>query len=132
VGDETYLYYGGYARGHKVERFSERQIGLARMPRDRYVARAAAASRATLLTRPFVLHGSRLTVNAKVAGTLRVSVLDAAGKPVEGFAASREIRGDSLAHSVECPRSLSALKGKTVRLRFEIERGELYGFEIAR
>lgn len=28
VGDEMFIYYGGYARGHKVERFTERQIGL--------------------------------------------------------------------------------------------------------
>ena len=40
VGDEMLLYYGGYARGHKVEPKTERQIGLARMKRDRYVALA--------------------------------------------------------------------------------------------
>ncbi|HNR31377.1 MAG TPA: hypothetical protein PKI11_10855, partial [Candidatus Hydrogenedentes bacterium] len=28
VGDKVHLYYGGYARGHKVNRFEERQIGL--------------------------------------------------------------------------------------------------------
>ena len=27
VGDQIYLYYGGYARGHKVNRHQERQIG---------------------------------------------------------------------------------------------------------
>jgi hypothetical protein len=133
VGDETYLYYGGYARGHKVERFSERQIGLARMPRDRYVARTAPpGSRGSLLTRPFVLGGSRLTVNANVAGSLRVGVLDAAGKPVSGFRESREVAGDSLAHPVRWERSLAALKGKPVRLGFAVDDGELYGFEIAR
>jgi hypothetical protein len=31
VDDDVFIYYGGYARGHKVERFTERQIGLARM-----------------------------------------------------------------------------------------------------
>jgi hypothetical protein len=36
VGDEVFFYYGGYARGHKVEPATERQIGLARMKRDRY------------------------------------------------------------------------------------------------
>jgi hypothetical protein len=34
VGDELYLYYGGYARGHKVEPTKERQLGLATMQRD--------------------------------------------------------------------------------------------------
>src|SRR5262249_22537982 len=37
VGDELFLYYGGYARGHKIEPYKERQLGLARMKRDRYV-----------------------------------------------------------------------------------------------
>ena len=43
VGDEVYLYYGGYKSGHKVNRFEERQIGLVKMKRDRYVAREAGA-----------------------------------------------------------------------------------------
>ena len=46
VGDEVYLYYGGYARGHKVEPDTERQIGLAKMKRDRYVAITPAGSKA--------------------------------------------------------------------------------------
>src|SRR5262249_53964285 len=33
VGDEVYIYYGGYARGHKIERFTERQIGFVRIRR---------------------------------------------------------------------------------------------------
>ena len=41
VGDQIYLYYAGYAHGHKVNRFEERQIGLVTMKRDRYVARRA-------------------------------------------------------------------------------------------
>ena len=45
VGDEVYLYYGGYKWGHKHNRFAERQIGLVKMPRDRYV-RARRAKRA--------------------------------------------------------------------------------------
>ena len=30
VDDDVFIYYGGYARGHKVERFKERQIGFLR------------------------------------------------------------------------------------------------------
>src|SRR5205823_13685016 len=93
AGDEVYLYYGGYARGHKVERFKERQIGLARMQRDRYVAHTAGREEGRLTTPPLLLQATRMTVNAKVAGELRVRALDAEGKALPGFAASRSVRG---------------------------------------
>ncbi len=50
VGDDLYIYYGGYAQGHKVARETERQIGLVRLPRDRYVSRAAGHEEGTLRT----------------------------------------------------------------------------------
>ena len=46
VGDYVYLYYGGYRWGHKAERFTERQIGFAHMPRDRMSPLAPAMPRA--------------------------------------------------------------------------------------
>ena len=48
VGDELYLYYAGYRWGHKLNRSQDRQIGLVKLRRDRYVARhAGAATRGT-------------------------------------------------------------------------------------
>ena len=67
AGDEVYLYYGGYARGHKIEARTERQIGLARMKKDRYVAMKPTGAAGTLRTRPFVMSGDRLTINASAA-----------------------------------------------------------------
>src|SRR5206468_12188895 len=63
VGDEVYIYYGGYAHGHKVERFKERQIGMVRMKRDRYAAREA-EKQGVMRTRLLNLQGARLTLNA--------------------------------------------------------------------
>src|SRR5205823_14937306 len=80
VGDEVFFYYGGYARGHKVAAATERQIGLARMKRDRYVALTPAKDAGTLRTRPFLVPGERLTLNAKAAGgSVGVPLLDASG-----------------------------------------------------
>lgn len=45
-GEEVLLYYGGYKLGHKGERFTTRQIGLARMKRDRYAGYAASGPHA--------------------------------------------------------------------------------------
>ena len=93
VGDEVFIYYGGYARGHKVERFTERQIGLARLARDRYVSRDAGVDGGVLRT-PVVSIGeaSELRINAEAAGELRVRMLDAGGAPFPGFARARGVR----------------------------------------
>jgi hypothetical protein len=133
VGEEVFIYYGGYARGHKVERFTERQIGLARLKQDRYVSRDAGADGGSLRT-PLVYFGeaSDLAVNAEVAGELRIRVLDAAGAPIPGFDAAdcAPLRGDSLRHRVEWKRPLRSLKAQPVQLEFVLRDGRLYGFEL--
>ncbi len=129
VGDETFVYYGGYLRGHKVARLDERQLGLARMPRDRYVAREADLNRGRLVTKPFLARGESLTVNARVVGELRVRVCDAQGRPLDGFGWS-EIKGDSVQAAVRWARPLSALAGTPVRLEFELRDAQLFGFGL--
>ena len=80
VGDEVFLYYGGYKQGHKMNRFSERQIGLVKMPLDRYVAREALPGKpGTLTTVPMKVgpRPIRLVVNADAsAGELRIEIED--------------------------------------------------------
>ena len=133
VEDEVFIYYGGYARGHKVERFKERQIGFARMKKDRFVSRRADAGGGTLRTPTVVLDASRLTVNADVRGELRARVLDADGRPVEGFDAAdcTPVRGDALAHELRWKRALAELRGKAVRLEFVLRDARLYAFEMS-
>ncbi len=130
VGDETYIYYGGYSRGHKTGRFTDRQIGIARMPVDRYVARAAGADGGRLRTPRVVLEGTALTVNAKMDGMLRVRLLDADGRPVPGCdeADCEPIRGDSVRHPVRWKGA--APRGVPVQLEFVFDRGELYAFDV--
>lgn len=132
VGDEVYLYYGGYARGHKVNRFEERQIGLVKMLRDRYVARSAGETPGSLLTPLVTFAATGLTLNAKVEGEIRVRLLDAAGQPLPGFDwdDGGPIRGDSLAHPVNWKGSLSELAGKPARLEFSLREADLYGVEL--
>lgn len=132
VGDETFIYYGGYARGHKIERFTERQIGLARMPRDRYVARQAGPRRGRLTTVPFVLAASAITVNAEVRGYLRARLLDPAGRLIPGFGFEdcAEVRGDSVAHPLRWRGDLATLRGKAVRMDFALRDADLYAFDL--
>jgi len=132
VDDEVFIYYGGYARGHKVERFKERQIGFARMKRDRFVARDAGVEEGTLRTVPFVLCGKNLSINANVNGALRVAMLDERGAIVEGFSLDDfdRIQGDSLAHLSHWKHPLETLNGKTVQLLFSARQARLYAFEL--
>lgn len=129
VGSETYIYYAGYARGHKVARLDERQFGLARMPRDRYVAREADINTGHLLTKALALLGTRLTVNARVAGTMRCRITDESGKPLEGFDWTK-IRGDSVVFSPSWSGSIASLAGRAVRLEFELSNAQLFGFDL--
>lgn len=129
VGDETFVYYAGYARGHKVARFEERQIGLARMPRDRYVSRDADLNVGRLLSKPLLLDASSLTVNANVVGSMRVRLLTADGKPKSGFDWA-EIRGDAVAHPVKWQSKVSSLGNEPVRLEFELKDAQLFGFDL--
>jgi len=131
VGDEVYLYYGGYKWGHKHNRFEERQIGLVKMRRDRYVAREAGDATGTLRTPPIVLHGTAVTVNANVTGELKLRLLDEAGQPLPGFDWVG-IHGDRLEHPVTFKRSLASLAGKPVRIEFQMRRAQLFSFDLER
>ncbi len=135
VGDEVYVYYGGYARGHKVERFTERQIGLVRLPRDRYVAWEAGAAEGALRTPLLTLAGGGLSVNVDASkGAVRAQVVDREGRPVPGFALAdgQPITRDALAAPLEWKRPLAALKGVPVRLEFALRRAQLFAPEVRR
>ena len=129
VGDETFIYYGGYKRGHKVARFTERQIGLARMPRDRYVAREADINTGTLLTKPLLMNGSRITVNAFVIGDMRVRLVNADRRTLRDFDWVA-IKGDAVDISIPWKGDLKALSGKPVRMEFQLQDAQLFGFDL--
>jgi hypothetical protein len=134
VEDEVYFYYGGYARGHKVERFTERQIGLVKIRRDRYVARAAGDTPGTFRTPLAALDAKGLTLNVDAPrGEVRAQLLDANGRPVPGytFADCRPVSGDSLDAPVKWKKPLAALKGKPVRLEFSLKNAKLYAFALS-
>ena len=132
VGDEVYIYYGGYAQGHKVNRFTERQIGLARMKRDRYVARSATSPRGTLATVPRRLNAAAMTLNASITGEVRVRVLGPDGHvwPGFGFDECRPLTGDGVALPVSWTRPLAELAGRTVAFEFALRHARLYAFDL--
>jgi len=76
----------------------------------------------SFVTKPFRLEGDRLTFNynTSAVGTLGVTVLDEAGEPIEGC--SFEVYGNELAYPVD----LAALKGRTLRLKVQLQDAYLY------
>lgn len=132
VKDEVYLYYGGYAHGHKVNRFEERQIGLVTIKKDRYVSRGSDAKTGSLRTPLLSLEATDLRVNATVGGSLKIRVLDEAGAPIPGFDFSdmTPIQGDYLEAPVKWKRNLAELQGKPLRLEFELINGGIYAFYL--
>ena len=134
VGDEVFLYYGGYKQGHKINRFEERQVGLVKMKRDRYIAREAGAEPGRLATPLVTLEADRMSVNVEPepGGEVRVRIVDAAGKPIDGFDFEdcQPIVTDAVAAPVQWKRPLSELKSKPVRLEFSLNLTRLYGFDL--
>ena len=132
VGDELYVYYAGYRWGHKYHHSVDRQVGLVKMKRDRYVARRAGEQGGTVVTPVMTIDGEGLALNVDSSkGEVRVQVTDAEGKPLEGFsfANCRPISADSLAAPVEWKTPLATLRGKPVRLEIWLKNASLYAFE---
>ena len=141
VGDDVYLYYGGYRSGHKANRFDDRQIGLVTMPLDRYVARRAGEEPGTLLTAPLKLddRSRRLLVNADAAGgEVRVQVRGQDDAVIDGlsFEDCRPLKKDQVRTEVswgdpsQMQEKLSALNGQVIRLEFALRNASLFAFEF--
>ena len=106
---------------------------MAWLPKERLVARVAGDEMGALLTRPFVLEGDRLEINADArGGLLKVEVVDVMGRAIPGFSAqeAREIREDGfrLPARWQSGRHVGELRGKVVRLRFYLLQARLYAF----
>jgi hypothetical protein len=135
VGDRVYLYYGGYRWGHKADMYTERQIGLARMPRDRYVSLKAGETEGFVRTRLAKLKATRMTVNARASGPggqLRVRVLDETAKPYVGFdwGDAVPVQGDRVDHPITWKGNLADLRNKPVQFEFKLAEAELFSFDL--
>lgn len=99
---------------------------------DGFVAVQAPYEGGELLTKRVTFSGRELMLNfaTSAAGSVRVEILDAAGKPVPGYslAESVETIGNELDRPVHWKRGsdVSSLAGKVVRLRFEMKDAEVF------
>jgi len=133
--DEHWIYYGGtderhYSRGRHLN------IGLAKLRLDGFMSLDASGTLGTVTTKPFELEGGTLAVNVDAkTGRFYVEVLDAEGMPIPGFTAGDARFCNDMDELRSKPRwkshkGLSALKGKTIRLKFYLYDSKLYAFQI--
>ena len=122
----TEAYYTG--PDSRVRRFTYRVDG--------FVSAAAPAGGGKLLTKPLTFAGKHLSINyaAKSGGNLRIALLDAAGKPHNGYSFDdcKPLLGDSVEQVVawQGGADVGTLAGKTVRLQFEINNANVYSFKF--
>ena len=105
---------------------------------DGFVSLWAPLKGGEVLTKPLLFGGSRLILNFSTsgAGSIRVELQDAAGRPLEGFAllACDEVFGDSLARTVtwkEGQADLRALAGRPIRLRMVMKDADIFSLRFA-
>jgi hypothetical protein len=141
IDDEIRLYYLGANMGHytrvlpMTRPYHSLGVGLATLRLDGFASMQASDKLGTLTTKPLRFQGTRLEVNANTTGgRLRVELLDAAGKPIQGFTQADciPISGDNIRHKIQWRGNpdLSRLQGKTVRLKFFLEQGDLFAFQF--
>jgi hypothetical protein len=150
IGEEMLIYYYASPFGQR-EWYSESSVGVARMRKDRFVGQWAGEQTGYLLTRQFIVEGSKLVLNCtalplqyhKETDGIRVAIIEGPDyqtkesmweKAVPGFSLEDcdRIVTDNTAHTVtwKGKSDLSALRGKAVYLRFYMKKAGLYSFQI--
>jgi len=142
-GDELWFYYTGIKYRASWEYVGEYPNGehiplpgldpdtgaicLAVLRRDGFISLDAEAQKGTMLTKPFLLTGDKLSVNVDALnGELGVEVLD---EHHTVLAVSAPVTGDLLRGKVDWRQgNLVDLKGQTVSLRFTLRNAKFYSY----
>ena len=140
IGNKLIFYYMGSNMTHSYvmknrQRVEARGIGAGYIKQGRFIAYNSSKVKGELLTRPFVLTGSKIVLNAKVPkGKIKVGIKHADGRQIRAYSKKNciAVTGDDLelALNWKGQNDLASLKGKKIRLLIEINNGSIYGFKI--
>jgi N-acetylneuraminic acid mutarotase len=103
---------------------------------DGFVSVRAGYQGGEMVTRPLVFAGGALEINfaTSAAGSVRVEIQDAAGRPIPGFALGDcpELIGDEIGRVVAWNQGsdVSKLAGQPIRLRFAMKEADLYALRF--
>jgi hypothetical protein len=137
-GDTLYLYYSMVNGPHRGPKFPDpvrkfpTAIGLATLRRDGFVSLDAGDAGGSVLTKPFLLPGSRLRANVDArGGELRATLCDSDGRAIPGFERSLQVSADA-PHALLRWRGarVDALRGRTVRIRITLRHAKLYSWWV--
>jgi hypothetical protein len=140
VGDEVRFYYFGVSYTHgdtapktSLENYSG--VGLATLPRDRYVGWQGGTAAGTVLTNVLRFRGRELHLNLDASrGETRVALLAEDGTPLSGYSLDdcQPLSSDGLDQVVRWRgrSDLSALSGKALRLEFSLRHSVLYTWQF--
>lgn len=112
------------------------ETGMATLRLDGFAALAAGASVGRVLTKPFMLEGSRIFINADCDtgkdGSIVVSVVDAHGRPQPGLTAVPIVsNGIRIPLDWADSNKFARLQGQDIRLQFSVRNAKLYSFQVA-
>ncbi|MBW3539767.1 MAG: hypothetical protein KY476_05810 [Planctomycetes bacterium] len=103
---------------------------------DGFISVNAGYAEGQFVTKPLRFTGKRLEVNysTSAAGGIRIELLDAAGRPLEGFALedSELLYGDEIDRTVawKAGSDLGRAEGQAVSLRFTMNEADVYSFRF--
>ena len=138
VGDSLYIYSSGRSK-NGVWWDAGVSTGLATLRRDGFVSMRAGNKEGFLTTEKLSFDGKYFFVNADVkakGAQLKVELLDADGNLIPGFT-KRDcvvMRGADKTKQLitwKGKQDLTELKGRTIRAKFYLTRGDLYAFWIS-
>jgi hypothetical protein len=115
---------------------AEHQLRRYTIRLDGFVSVNAPRAGGGFVTKPLLFDGKELEMNVSTsaAGSIRVEIQDADGKPTAGFtlADADETFGDTLARAAtwKGKSDVGSLAGKAVRLRFVMSDTDLYSFRF--
>lgn len=131
VGDEWWIYYSGWDGPHGTPDRTG-GIGLAKIRKEGFASLRGPQGGGVVVTRRLIWPGGPLLVNADARkGELKVRVSDMKRRPIEGFdyGQSDVFTGDAIRTEIRWQgRSLDELKGRELRLEFQLRDADLYTF----
>ena len=114
----------------QVDRTEQPALGLAILRRDGFVSFVAGEEEGMLLSKPLVVEGAELHLNATSQGHLLVELTDDMGQPLPGYTSLPMVK-DRTDAIMRFDRPLAALRGHRIRLRFRLKRANLYSYWFA-
>jgi hypothetical protein len=142
--EEELTLYGLIRRGYEIWQYvdeggahggdAQRVYYRYRQRLDGFVSLDAGAATGTATTLPLKFEGNQLILNIKTTGSAKVAITDENGRTIPGFGLDDcdRIKGDFINKTVtwKSGKSVKALQGKVVRLKFQMQNAKLYAFEF--